>query len=137
MREHIEKVDVLGWNKSTRCCKILDTKYKKTNLYKVMKEQWQNLIEHLRKYLLNLLQEFKAFFHGTLGRRKTDPVDFELKKKLNQYVFNHIQYWRYMNKCLRNRYNIWLYWEFLKNPQNRALHLLHSPNQNKFSIFSK
>ena len=30
---------------------------------------------------------------------------------LNQYFCNHIQYQKYMNKCLRKRWNVWFYWD--------------------------
>ena len=58
---------------------ILDTKYVKADLNKVMKNQCQNLTETPHNELLKLLQNFEELFDGTLGIWKTDPVHFELK----------------------------------------------------------
>ena len=44
-----------------------------------MKNQCHNLIEEQRNKLHKLLHKSEEFFDGTLGTRKTDPVDFELK----------------------------------------------------------
>ena len=38
---------------------------------------------------------------------KKNPVDFELKKKLNRHVCDRIQYQSYMEKCLRKIWNVW------------------------------
>ena len=48
-----------------------------------MKNQCQHLTEKQRKKLLKLLQKCEELFNGTLGSRKTDPVDFELKEYAN------------------------------------------------------
>ena len=45
-----------------------------------MKNQCHNLIEEQRNKLHKLLHKSEEFFDGTLGTRKTDPVDFELKE---------------------------------------------------------
>ena len=68
---------VQTYNKQLRV--ILDAKYEKANLNKVMETQCQHLSEAERNKLLKLLQNFEEFFDGTLGAWKTDPVDFELK----------------------------------------------------------
>ena len=59
---------------------ILDAKYKKTDLHKVMVTQCQHLTKTQRNDLLKLLQNFKELFDGTLGTWKIDPVDSELKE---------------------------------------------------------
>ena len=58
---------------------ILYAKYGKTDLYKVMENQCQNLKMTQCNELIKLLQKFVELFNGTLGTWKTDPVDFELK----------------------------------------------------------
>ena len=45
-----------------------------------MENQCQHLTMTQRNELLKLLQKFEELFDGTLGTRKTDPVDFELKE---------------------------------------------------------
>ena len=58
---------------------ILDAKYKKTDLHKVMENQCQHLTMTQRNELLKLLQKFEELFYGTLGTWKTDTLDFRLK----------------------------------------------------------
>ena len=60
-------------------CRILDTKYEKANLNKVMTKQCQHLIAKERKRLLILLRNFEDLFSGKLGMCNTTPVDMELK----------------------------------------------------------
>ena len=62
-----------------RMRRIIDTKYKKADLNKVMTEQCQHLtdIEHHR--LLHILNKFEDLFDGMLGTCKTTLVDLELK----------------------------------------------------------
>ena len=62
---------------------LLDTKYEKSDLHKVMETQCRHLTTTQRNYLLKLLQKFEDFFDGTLFNRKTDPVDFKLKEDAN------------------------------------------------------
>ena len=59
-------------------CVILDAKYEKPYLHKVMETQCRNLTMAQRNELLQLLQIFKELFYGTL--KKKDPVDFDLKE---------------------------------------------------------
>ena len=73
---------------------ILDAKYEKENLHKVMETQCQHLTMTQRNELLKLLQIFKELFNGTLFTWKTDPVDFELKIMWIQYSHDHTQYRR-------------------------------------------
>ena len=56
---------------------ILDDKYEKSDLHKVMENRCQNLTMTQRNELIKLLQKFEEFFDGTLGTWKTDPVEFE------------------------------------------------------------
>ena len=65
---------------------ILDAKYEKKGLNKVIKNQCQNLTETQRNELMKSLQKFKYIFDGTLVTRKTDLVDFELKRMRSRYV---------------------------------------------------
>ena len=55
---------------------ILNTKYEKENLNKVVKEKFQHLIEDCWKDLIQLLHMIEYLFGGTLGKSKTEPVKF-------------------------------------------------------------
>ena len=44
-----------------------------------MKNQCQHMTETQPNELLKLLQNFEEYFDETLGTRKIDPVDFQLK----------------------------------------------------------
>ena len=59
--------------------RILDTRYKKVNLNKIMIEQCQHLTATDRHRILHLLNKFEDLFDGTLGTWKTTTVDLELK----------------------------------------------------------
>ena len=59
--------------------RILDARYKKSDLNKVMTEQCQNLNTEGRKRLLILLRKFEDIFNSTLRTWNTNPVDMELK----------------------------------------------------------
>ena len=61
---------------------ILDAKYKKADLIKVMKNQCQHITETQCNEFLKLLQKIEKFFNGTHDTRKTDPVDFKLKNDM-------------------------------------------------------
>ena len=58
---------------------ILDAKYKKSDLHKVMETQCQHLTMIQCNELLKLLHKFEEFFDGTLSARKTYPEYFKLK----------------------------------------------------------
>ena len=62
---------------------MLDAKYEYLYLNKVMRNQYQYLIETQRNELLKLLQKFEDFFDVTLGTWKMDQVDSELKESAN------------------------------------------------------
>ena len=55
---------------------ILDSKYKDTDLHKVMETRCQHLTMTQCNELLKLLQRLKYFFYETDGAWKLDPVDF-------------------------------------------------------------
>ena len=59
--------------------RILDAKYKKADLNKVMAKQFQRLIPNEQERLLNLLRNFDGFFNGTLGTCKTAEGEFVIK----------------------------------------------------------
>ena len=59
---------------------ILDAKYEKENLHKVMENQCQYLTMTQRNKLLKLLHKFEELFDGTLGTWKTYPVYFDFKE---------------------------------------------------------
>ena len=51
-----------------------------------MKNQWQHLTEAQRNEWMKWLQYYEDFFDGTLGTRKIDPVDLELKEDKNDML---------------------------------------------------
>ena len=53
---------------------ILDYKYEKLDLNKVMKNKSQHLIKTQHNEWLKLLQKFEDFFDGKIGTWKTDQV---------------------------------------------------------------
>ena len=59
---------------------ILDAKYEKEDLHKVMENQYQHSKMTQRNELIKLLQKSEELFYGTLGTWKIDPVEFELKE---------------------------------------------------------
>ena len=54
---------------------ILDAKYKKDDLNKVMTKQFKHLSTKEGEILLKLLRKFKDLVDRTLGMWKTAPVD--------------------------------------------------------------
>ena len=60
-------------------CVILDAKYEKVGLYKVMETQCQHLTMKQLNAFIRILHISEELFNGTLGTWKTYPVDFELK----------------------------------------------------------
>ena len=67
---------------------ILDDKYEKSDLNKVMENQCQHMKEVQCKKLLKLLQKIEELFVGTLGTWKTDLVKSELNED------NKSMFWR-------------------------------------------
>ena len=64
---------------STRIMQIiLDTKYEKSDINKVMKEQCQHLTTNESENILKRLK-YEDLFDRTLGKWNTAPVDLELK----------------------------------------------------------
>ena len=55
---------------------ILDVKYKKADLHKVMETQCQHLTMTQRNDLFKLLQKSEELFDGILGTCKIYPVNF-------------------------------------------------------------
>ena len=58
---------------------MLDAKYKREVLNKVINEQWQHLPQEEHERLLSLLRIFEDQFDGTLGTWNSKPVHLELK----------------------------------------------------------
>ena len=61
---------------------ILDAKYEKGDLHKVMETQCQHMTVTQRNGLLELLHIFEELFNETRGTWKTDPVKSELKENV-------------------------------------------------------
>ena len=68
-----------------RVVKILDAKYEKADLPKIVEEQCSHLTRTERIELLKLLTEFEELFDGTLGDWKTSPVSLKLKPGSKPY----------------------------------------------------
>ena len=60
--------------------RILDAKYKKADLNKVMTKQCQHLNTEEHEILLNILQKYEHIFDGTLGKWNTTPADLDLRE---------------------------------------------------------
>ena len=58
---------------------VLDNKFENSDWNKVTKNQYHHLTEEEQKYLLNLLQNFEAFWWGAPGTWNIYLVYFELK----------------------------------------------------------
>ena len=58
---------------------IIDAKYEKSDLKKVMAEQCQHLSTNEQERLLKLLHKFEYLFDDTLVTCKTTPMDLDLK----------------------------------------------------------
>ena len=65
--------------------KILDANYEKADLPKIVKDTCSHLKESKKLELLSLLQKYEQMFDGTLGKCKTEPVNFELKEGAQPY----------------------------------------------------
>ena len=64
---------------TSRVIKILDSKYEKADLDKIVNES-QGLDDVQKPMLLKLLRKYESLFDGTLGRWKTTPVQIELRR---------------------------------------------------------
>ena len=60
---------------------MLDAKYEKDDLNKVMTKTFQHLTATERYRLLHILKKFEDLFGGTLGTWDTNPLYLELKDK--------------------------------------------------------
>jgi hypothetical protein len=65
--------------------RILDTKYKKTDLQSIVRDNCKHLSINQLKKLLQLLKKYEPLFDGTLGDWKTKPVLFQLREGVSPY----------------------------------------------------
>ena len=70
---------------TSRAVKILDAKYEKANLPKVVSENCAHLTVDERNKLLRLLLKYEELFDGGLGEWQTDPISLELKEGATPY----------------------------------------------------
>ena len=70
---------------TNRALEILDAKYEKADLPKIIAENCKHLSTHQQGQLLRLLLDFEELFNGTLGDWKTKPVGFKLKEGSTPY----------------------------------------------------
>ena len=68
-----------------RVVRILDAKYEKADLPKVVEDNCAHLTSSQRGKLLKLLEEFEELFDGTLGDWQDEPVSFKLKPGATPY----------------------------------------------------
>ena len=59
--------------------RILDDRYEKADLNKVMTKRCQHLNTKECERLLNLLRKYEELFGGIIGTWNTTPVDLELR----------------------------------------------------------
>jgi hypothetical protein len=65
--------------------RILDAKYKKSDLQSIVRDNCKHLSADPQKKLLQLLTKYELLFDGTLGDWKTKPVSFQLKEGVSPY----------------------------------------------------
>ena len=68
-----------------RVIHILDAKYEKADLQKIVTDNCSHLTSKQQTLLLKCLKKFEPLFDGTLGDWKTKPVSFELKEGEKPY----------------------------------------------------
>ena len=85
---------------------ILDAKYEKSSLHKVMENQCQHLTMTQRNELPKLLQKFEELFDEILGIWKTDPVDFELEEDAKPICSRPYPLPKVHEEMFKNRLNV-------------------------------
>ena len=90
---------------------ILDAKYENANLHKVMESQCQHLTMKKRNELLKLLHKFKEFFVGTLGTRKKDSLEFELKEDAKIICSRPYPVPKVHKEMFKNSLNVYFYYD--------------------------
>ena len=88
---------------------ILDTKYEKADLHKVIENQCQHLTMTQRNELLKLLQKSEELFDGTLVTWKTDPAGFELKEDVKPIYARPYPITKVHEVMFKNRLNVQFY----------------------------
>jgi hypothetical protein len=76
----------ISTHSKTKCMvEILDTKYEKTDLPAIIRQNCSHLPASDREKLLSVLLRFELLIDGTLGDWKLLPVFFELKEGMEPY----------------------------------------------------
>ncbi len=71
-------LEPISMREATNCAlEILDAKYEKADLPKIIAENCEHLSTHQQGQLLKLLFEFEELFDGTLGDWKRNRLDFD------------------------------------------------------------
>ena len=73
------------WVATNQVTQILNAKYKKENLPKVVRDNYRHLNAQQRNELLQLLIHHEESFNSTLGDWQDELVSFELKKDAKPY----------------------------------------------------
>ena len=79
------KEPIVTREETKRAVKILDAKYEKADLPKIVKDNCDHLSSAQQRKLLLLLQKYEILFDGTLGDWQTSPVSFQLKDGAKPY----------------------------------------------------
>ncbi len=64
--------------------RILDAKYKKTDLQSNVRDSCKHLSANQQKKLLQLLKKYETLLDGTLGDWKNKPVSFKLREGVSR-----------------------------------------------------
>ena len=97
-----------------RMRRILDTKYEKSDLNKVMTKQCQHLTATERYRLQHILKKSEYLFGGTLGTCNITPVDLELKDDAKSVYSRPYQVPRVHKAMFRNKVEILLKFGVIK-----------------------
>ncbi len=65
--------------------RIVDAKYRKSDLQSFVRDNCKHLSPGQQKKLLQLLKKYELLFDGTLSDWKTKPVSFQLKEGVSPY----------------------------------------------------
>ncbi len=64
---------------------ILDTKYNKSDLQSIVKDNCKHLSTNQQKKFLQLVMKYEPLLDGTLGDWRTMPVSFQMREGVSPY----------------------------------------------------
>eukprot|EP00957_Ditylum_brightwellii_P024677 1864617-Ditylum_brightwellii.AAC.1 len=77
--------EIVGWMAGDNYKNILDAKYEKANIEKIVSEQYAHLSKKKQKGLVELLNKFKKLFNRTLGTWNGIKYNIELPEGTKLY----------------------------------------------------